>query len=78
MKEQRNNPEYGWEQAKDWFSDVTEEELEKLEKSFYQYVQDTESRGGVPNDWGFYLWRNQKSLESCAKGKGNRFPDYVD
>jgi len=80
IQEYTDHSIFGWEHAKKKFKDggATDEVIKKLKDAYDVYAQERISQGGIPNDTGFDLWRDEKDLKSCEQGKGMKFPNYLD
>lgn len=74
-----DHPIWGWNYCKKQFlkSDVNDEDLAKLKHSYDIYAQETISKGEIPNNRGFDLWRDNKNYHAQQQGVKALFPDYT-
>ncbi|MGM9789304.1 MAG: hypothetical protein ACI3Y9_03250 [Candidatus Cryptobacteroides sp.] len=80
IQEYTDSPIFGWKHARKKYKDggTTDEVIKKLKDAYDVYAQESISQGGTPNDTGFEIWCFDKDLKSCERGKGTRFPNYLD
>ena len=69
-----DNKLFGWNAVKRIKTAATPHELKLLKKSYDKYGEECASRGEIPNEAGFELWKINKELNH--DGKGLLYPYY--
>lgn len=78
LMEYRDSKVWGWDYLQKIYRNngCTDYELVMLKKSYDQYAQEEISKGGIPNDSGFWLWHTKKSYKAQNNGIQTLYPNY--